>query len=149
MVHKILGGSLPKMESADEYYYYLTMLTLFKLWRESIDLKGDSNTWKEIFDNHIFEERHRQIMKYMNLKHKCINSLDDFNSQRKKVFNSTFSYEGDALPDSMYADNIEDISNNIERDVEYEEIPSHKMVYRWDGMNRTELWLYEAGWTDK
>jgi len=42
VVPNILGGALPRSDSGDREFYYMTMLTLFKPWRSGKMLKQEN-----------------------------------------------------------------------------------------------------------
>ena len=45
--------------------YYVTMLTLFKLWRSGKDLKeSPSQLWDEVFTHHEFSRCANKVMKF-------------------------------------------------------------------------------------
>ena len=56
-----IGGTLPRRDQGDFEYYYCTMLTLFKPWRTSDDLKNKNQTWSEAFTIHQFNLNDEQF----------------------------------------------------------------------------------------
>ncbi|KIJ47685.1 hypothetical protein M422DRAFT_163806, partial [Sphaerobolus stellatus SS14] len=84
VVPNFMGGSLPKKESSHINYYSVTMLTLFKPWRKCSDLAVGDSAWSEVFDSFEFSKGQLQLMKNFNIRHECIDSLDDYHAQMKK-----------------------------------------------------------------
>ncbi|KAJ6456527.1 hypothetical protein C8R45DRAFT_801595, partial [Mycena sanguinolenta] len=72
------GGALPRSDKGDHEYYCMTMLTLFKAWRDPNDLKDNLSTWNQTFLEHRFTERRAQLLKNFNLRYECNDARDDY-----------------------------------------------------------------------
>jgi ATP-dependent exoDNAse (exonuclease V), alpha subunit - helicase superfamily I member len=83
VVPNFVGGSLPRRDCGDREYYCLTMLTLFKPWRNGKDLKSDNYSWDETFTSHKFTHREMDLMANFNLRYECNDARDDFSAQLK------------------------------------------------------------------
>jgi hypothetical protein len=108
VVPNFVGGSLPRRDRGDREYYCLTMLTLFKPWRNGKDLKSDNCSWDETFISHKFTPRQMDLMANFNLRYECNDARDDFSAQLKSGNTS------DHVPQWMSfnqtgADNVSDI----------------------------------------
>ncbi|KIY62693.1 hypothetical protein CYLTODRAFT_338879, partial [Cylindrobasidium torrendii FP15055 ss-10] len=84
LIPNVIGGALPRKDKGDYDFYCTTMLTLFKPWRSSKDLKDDNKTWGDAFRSHTFSDRYMQLMTNFNLRHECLDARDDFRSQMEK-----------------------------------------------------------------
>ena len=83
VVVNFIGRILPRCDQGDKEFYCLTMLTFFKPWRCGLDLKKENETWDEMFHDHVFTSREKQIMKNFNIKYECLDARDDFHAQMK------------------------------------------------------------------
>ncbi|KAK0431125.1 hypothetical protein EV421DRAFT_1893411 [Armillaria borealis] len=54
LILNFVGGTLPRRDGGDREYYCCTMLTLFKPWRSSADLKESVQNWHEAFESYAF-----------------------------------------------------------------------------------------------
>jgi hypothetical protein len=77
-----LGPVLPRKDNGDIEFYCRTMLTLFCPWRDGLNLRTDTQTWKEAFDAYPFSERHLRVMQNMNVLYECRDAAHDFAAQR-------------------------------------------------------------------
>jgi hypothetical protein len=80
-VPNFIGATLPCFDQGDREYYCCTMLMLFKPWRSGLDLKNREESWDDAFSDASFSPRQREIMKYMNIRYKCLDAQDDFHEQ--------------------------------------------------------------------
>ncbi|EAU85285.2 hypothetical protein CC1G_07555 [Coprinopsis cinerea okayama7 len=83
-IPKFMGGALPRKDQGDIDYYYTTMLTLFKPWRTSWDLRSVNQTWKEAYDSHVFTDEQKRIMKNFNVRYECLDERDDYHKLLKQ-----------------------------------------------------------------
>jgi hypothetical protein len=67
-----IRGPLPRRDQGDFEYYCHTMSTLFKLWRNSRDLKDDDQSWADAFALYKFKPEHKKIMDNFNLHYECL-----------------------------------------------------------------------------
>ena len=61
-VPDFIGGALPRKDKGNREDYCMTMLTLFKPWRNGRDLKATEATWDETLTEHAFTERQSEVM---------------------------------------------------------------------------------------
>ncbi|KIJ39972.1 hypothetical protein M422DRAFT_123591, partial [Sphaerobolus stellatus SS14] len=73
----------PNRDGPNPNYYAASMLTIFKPWRTISDLKNDSDKWTDSFHNYKFTNKQQELMKYFNIKHECIDPIDDYYSKQK------------------------------------------------------------------
>ena len=86
-------GTLPRCDQGDREYYCLTMLTLFKPWRDPLTLKIIQCTWENAFLNHKFTDRQQELLKNFNIKYECLDACDDYSAQLKSGgSNAIFPY---------------------------------------------------------
>ena len=72
MLHipSFVGANLPRHDQGDREYYCCSMLTIFKPWRSSLDLKQSRTaTWDEEFAGHVFSDSELAIMKNLNIRY--------------------------------------------------------------------------------
>jgi hypothetical protein len=84
-VPNFVGGTLPRRNKGNREEYCMMMLSLFRPWRVGLDLKVNDKTWDEEFSSHLFEQRHKDVMGFLNLKYECSNARDDYAAQRRKM----------------------------------------------------------------
>jgi hypothetical protein len=77
-----LGPVFPHKDKGDIEFYCRTMLTLFCPWRDGLNLRTDTQTWKEAFDAYPFSERHSRVMQNMNVLYECRDTAHDCTAQR-------------------------------------------------------------------
>ena len=82
-VPNFIGGTLPRRDQGDQEYYFSTMLTLFKPWRNGYDLKSADKTWEYAFDNYNFSDKQLNLMNNFNLRYECLDARDDYSAQMK------------------------------------------------------------------
>lgn len=75
-------NTIPRSDSNDENYCKI-MLTLFKPWRDGLDLKQENLSWSECFSAMIFSESAVTLMKNFNIKYECLDSRDDYSAKSK------------------------------------------------------------------
>ena len=90
-------GILPRSDKGDREDYCLTMLVLFKPWRDPLKLKELLSTWDETFLSHKFTDRQIELMKNFNIKYECLDARDDYNAQMKKDGNVNFFTYGEEI----------------------------------------------------
>ncbi|KAJ7321529.1 hypothetical protein DFH08DRAFT_647070, partial [Mycena albidolilacea] len=84
VVPNFVGGALPRMDQGDREYYCCTMLTLFKPWRNGLDLKCETESWHETFGGFLFSNKSLQLMKHFNIRYECNDARDDYSSQDRQ-----------------------------------------------------------------
>ncbi|KAJ7168100.1 hypothetical protein C8R43DRAFT_856970, partial [Mycena crocata] len=83
-IPNFLGGALPRADKGDRDYYCMSMMTLFKPWRCPSDLKDDESTWDQIFLEHIFTDRQKELLTHFNLRYECNDARDDHYALMKR-----------------------------------------------------------------
>ncbi len=97
---------MPRRDSGDAEIYAATMLSLFKPWRNGMDLKTEQENWSEAFHIHELMISRQQLMDNFNLRYECSDARDDFAAQRKLMAN-----QGKLLGNLPFDD---EVCNNIE-----------------------------------
>jgi hypothetical protein len=82
-VVNFIGCTIPRCDQGDREFYCLTMMVFFKPWRTGIDLKTETKSWDETFNEHEFTKREKQLMRNFNIKYECFDARDDFRAQMK------------------------------------------------------------------
>ncbi|KAF5343722.1 hypothetical protein D9758_016521 [Tetrapyrgos nigripes] len=149
IVPNFKGGSLPRKNQGDEDFYFLTMLCLFKPWRNGSDLKLSNENWSESFTQFNFTQRQKEIMNNVNLKYECYDARDDFHQQLKKT---GFSF--DSFPKSLNNIVNDPSQESADHYGEYEEIDDYGDVdmlgpqyFRHCQQSKdVEYWLQQIGW---
>ncbi|KAJ6464412.1 hypothetical protein C8R45DRAFT_840407, partial [Mycena sanguinolenta] len=77
-VPNFIGGSLPRKDQGDREIYCRTMLTLFKPWRDGLDLKMDGESWDTAFNCQHLSDKYIRIMKNSNLRYECNDAQDNY-----------------------------------------------------------------------
>ncbi|KAK0494357.1 hypothetical protein EDD18DRAFT_1077573, partial [Armillaria luteobubalina] len=81
-VPNFVGGMLPRKDKGDREYYCLAMLTFFRPWRSSKDLKlNTETTWDCEFSRYTFTPFHLKIIDNFNLRYECLDARDDFRAE--------------------------------------------------------------------
>ena len=108
-VPNFIDASLPRRDKGDHEHYCCMMLTIFKLWRSGVDLKGADASWDEAFNSYHFTEEQETFMNNFNVKYECLDARDNYRAQMKKdgmnmLFSSWDSteLEGEELPGSLF-----------------------------------------------
>jgi hypothetical protein len=113
-VANFIGKPLPRCDQGDREYYCLTMLVLFKPWRQGTDLKDKNLTWDETFISHHFTPRQQQLMQNFNIRYECLDAKDDYHSQRKQGMEKiTALYGKEMQNDADQLHETEDDGNNL------------------------------------
>ncbi|VDB90195.1 unnamed protein product [Peniophora sp. CBMAI 1063] len=81
-IPNFVGGTLPRRDKGDVEWYAMTMLTMFKPWRDPKELKSAEQTWQEAFEAFEFTARQREIMGFFHIRYECNDARDDFRAQR-------------------------------------------------------------------
>ncbi|KAG6914216.1 hypothetical protein DXG01_001718 [Tephrocybe rancida] len=150
-IPNLIGGTLPRSDQGDRQQYCLTMLTLFKPWRNGCDLKMSSQDWNESFTAHKFSERHLELMKNMNIRYECMDARDDFYAQLKS---GAITFSGPAIESS-------DIDEMQQRDIfddedsckvidfgihDLETLPGKKELRRRADLTKMTAEMAQLGW---
>ncbi|KAG1821306.1 hypothetical protein EV424DRAFT_1322426, partial [Suillus variegatus] len=78
VVPVLLGPSISRPNGSEEDYeqYCRSMLLLFKSWRQFVDLKGESTTWRIALDTCEFAPHLEAIIHNMNVESECKDARD-------------------------------------------------------------------------
>jgi hypothetical protein len=104
-----VGGSLPRRDKGNRDEYCMTMLTLFKPWRNGKDLKDTDESWDDQFSRYTFTDRQVDIMKYFNVRYECNDARDDYSAAQKSgkipetMMSHLFYQSQDELDDVYFA----------------------------------------------
>ena len=149
--------SLPRQDKGDRSYYCCTMLTLFKPWRDGLDLKSTEEDWDEVFNKHSFTDRQKQLMNNFNIKYECHDARDDFRLQRmakeKNVSLPSWCNE-QTVEHYDQEDYMEFVLSHLETDTQSDEIPDeYKLVSKQSirkdrEMSEMKSILENSGWLD-
>ncbi|KAJ7830393.1 hypothetical protein B0H13DRAFT_1511601, partial [Mycena leptocephala] len=71
------AGPIPRSDKGDREYYCMSIMTIFKPWREPKDLKDEISTWDQTFVEHDFTARQRELLTNFNLRFECNDARDD------------------------------------------------------------------------
>ncbi|KAJ7860180.1 hypothetical protein B0H13DRAFT_1639635, partial [Mycena leptocephala] len=86
IIPNFMGGAVPWADKGDREYYCMTVMTLFKPWRSPADLKDNESTWDQIFYEHSFTDRQKQLIRNLNIRYECNDARDDhYAIMRKKM----------------------------------------------------------------
>jgi hypothetical protein len=113
-VPDFVGGSLPRRDKGNRDEYCMTMLTLFKPWRNGKDLKDTDESWDDQFSRYTFTDRQVDIMKYFNVRYECNDARDDYSAAQKSgkipetMMSHLFYQSQDELDDVYFAAQEED-----------------------------------------
>jgi len=114
VVPNFVGGTLPRADQGDREYYCMTMLTLFKPWRNGLDLKKATENWDSAFIDHNFKSTEISLIKNFGLKYECLDARDDFHSELKKK--SREAHNGDRyMPADSDSSEDEDAEEHAEK----------------------------------
>ncbi|KAJ7758274.1 hypothetical protein B0H16DRAFT_1313890, partial [Mycena metata] len=84
VIPNFIGGALPRADKGDRNFYCLTMLTLFKPWRSPAELKDADSTWSQVFDEHDFTKRQKELIANFNVRYECNDARADHFAQMKR-----------------------------------------------------------------
>ena len=141
-----IGGPLPQCDQGDFEYYCCTMLTLFKPWRNSGDLKDESESWAEAFTLYEFKFEDKKIMSNFNLHYECLDERDDYHailkrqSKLKKKQQSSFFQESHEEEDDF------GINSNIQEDYGDPKILGPNAIKKIQQMIEMEEIMKRASW---
>ena len=160
-IPNFVGSPLPRCDQGDKENYYCVMLTLFKPWRTGGDLKLDGQTWNDAYDAYEFCDRHKKIMKNLNLRYECLDARDDFHADLKKkqsesrkrnlqagqYDNNDFeNNETNELEEIETSDFVYQIPCNGDNDFE---IPGPRYQQEIDSKHEARSIMKSSGWLDK
>jgi hypothetical protein len=150
-VPNFIGASLPRCDRGDREYYCCSMLTIFKPWRNGLDLKRSQTvTWDEEFASHTFSDSELVIMKNLNIRYECLDARDDYRAQLKKGSSQAFLGSWTAEKEDI---DCED-SNLGPAMVEFDDLPEEpanmgpKHCKRLKETEAINSLLLSMGWTE-
>jgi hypothetical protein len=82
-VPNFAGGGLPRADQGDRDFYCCSMMTLFVPWRKGTDIKGDLDSWDDVFMATKFGPKAKKMMQNLNLRYECNHERDDYYNQSK------------------------------------------------------------------
>ncbi|KDQ49304.1 hypothetical protein JAAARDRAFT_97396, partial [Jaapia argillacea MUCL 33604] len=149
-IPNFVGGSLPRSDKGSREFYCSVMLTLFKPWRTGHDLKLETQDWKSVFDEYEFTDRHRELMKYFNVRYECNDARDDFSAQRKiNGIPSSFFNESDSTNELNFDTEIQTYADLFTTNDDGELSQECYGKYAWSkvqDMNQIQNTLELSGW---
>ena len=147
-VLNFIGGPLPRCDQGDFEYYCRTMLTIFKPWRSSSDLKETHKTWSDAFKSYKFEIVDRKIMNNFNLRYECLDERDDYHAILKRQSRSKEQKTPSSFPDQYDNDFNLGMDPYFEENYGDQQLLGPNAIKRAQQMFETELMLNKAGWFD-
>ncbi len=160
-VPNFIGGALPRRDKGDAEIYAAAMLTVFKPWRNGMDLKPELQNWSEALHNHKFSDKFIQLMDNFNLRYECSDARDDFAAQRKLtagqgINNGNLPFDNDEC-DDLETQNMDSEAMELakkegwnEEEEEYDEsfaVFGQRASAQLMKMNAIETLLHRLGWT--
>jgi hypothetical protein len=149
--------ALPRGDKGDRQFYCCSMLTLFKPWRDGLDLKSRDKEWDQAYDDYEFSERQKELMSFFNIKYECHDARDDFRLQRLAM------EKGASLPSWCNQETIEhfDTEDHMESILKHiddgdglDEVPEEYQIISKQTANKnrelaemTDI-LKNSGWLD-
>jgi hypothetical protein len=86
IIPNFIGGAIPRSDKGDREYYCMSIMTLFKPWRQPSDLKDNDSTWDQVFHEHTFTGRQKELIRNFNIRYECNDARDDhYNVMRRKM----------------------------------------------------------------
>ena len=147
-VLNFIGGPLPRRDQGDFEYYCRTMLTLFKPWRSSQDLKEAHQSWADAFASYEFKPENKKIMDNFNLRYECLDERDDYHAILKRQ-----SKLKESKASSLFQDQYDDdcdlgVTSNFEEDFGDQKILGPNAIRKAQQMIEAEAMMIKAGWLD-
>ncbi|KDR75357.1 hypothetical protein GALMADRAFT_45270, partial [Galerina marginata CBS 339.88] len=155
IVPNFIGGSLPRMIEGKSDYYHLTMLTIFKPWRDSNDLKSPSESWDFSFGDYNFDARKLEVMKFFKVRYECLDARDDYNAlmrqnDQQSGNNLPFSeHEKGEIDSENHYDTIIDESMYAADDDSRMTDPGQTGSRRKEDRSAIKIVLHEVGWMER
>ena len=145
-VLNFIGGPLPRYDQGDFEYYCRTMLTLFRPWRNSRDLKDTHQSWADAFASYEFKPQYMKIMNNFNLRYECLDERDDYHAILKRQ--SKLKENKTSLPFQHQYDNecYLGIHANLEEDYGNQNFLGPNTIKKTQQMIETEIMMKKAGW---
>ncbi|KDR65413.1 hypothetical protein GALMADRAFT_49966, partial [Galerina marginata CBS 339.88] len=150
IVPNFLGGSLPRADQGDREYYCMTMLTLFKPWRDGFSLKDTKESWDDAFVSYNFNEQDKKIMSYFNLRYECLDAQDDFHSELKRKSKKASNFNSNTMDsDSSESEDDDDYTNETKgkKIVDYNDLKENARRRMLQQEEISKI-LRDSGWTD-
>lgn len=144
-----IGGPLPRRDQGDFEYYCSTMLTLFKPWRNTQDLKDMQQTWAEAYKLFKFKPEHIKIMNNFNLRYECLDERDDYHAILKRQSRTKDAKISPSFQDQHDNDNDLGINCNFEEDYGDQNLLGPNAIKKAQQMIEAEMMLKNAGWSDE
>ncbi|KAJ7109036.1 hypothetical protein C8R43DRAFT_846393, partial [Mycena crocata] len=125
VIPNFIGGAVPRSDKGDRAAYCMTMLTLFKPWREPSDLKDPLSTWDQAFKDHQFTERQTELLRNFDVRYECNDARDDHYAQMQKKLNAAKKSGANGFPPGFvsYKDKFADDVNDFDYGSDDENMP--------------------------
>jgi hypothetical protein len=146
-VLNFIGGPLPRCDQGDFKYYCCTMLTLFKPWRNSHDLKDAHELWAQAFTSYEFKITDRKIMNNFNLRYECLDERDDYHAILKRQSKLKEKVASSLFQDQYNNDGDFGLYYNLEEDYGDPNLLGPNAMKKAQQMIETEM-INKAGWVD-
>ncbi|KAJ7315247.1 hypothetical protein DFH08DRAFT_652716, partial [Mycena albidolilacea] len=150
MVPNFTGGALPRMDQGDREYYCCTMLTLFKPWRDTLQLKPAADSWHETFDDYDFSDKARQKMRHFNIRYECNDARDDYSALEKEKRRAMplFGGNGSNGEDGVqYEGEVGEWGEFVDDDPSTAVVKGPNQLAKERLMTQAERVLHTSGWT--
>ena len=153
-VPDFIGGPLPCINKGNQEFYWATMLTLFKPWRQSTDIKNKTISWEKAFMEYNFIEFHLKIMKFFHIRYECNDAHEEISARKKIPLSDShfqwknykdFTNEECDIKSTTSVDDVLDYVKNKDSFI-LEEGPLYKK--RMKNMDSAEILAYKSGWLD-
>src|ERR1700759_4918050 len=131
------------------------MLTLFKPWRDGKDLKRDDQSWDEAFTDHKFTPHQVELMKFFNIRYKCLDARDDYSKLLKQknvtggVFPHWFSSDDNSNFNEDDCGDGADFTVHEEHEADQYTSIGKKGHQRIEQMAEIQKIVTSAGWLDQ
>jgi hypothetical protein len=147
MVPNFTGGALPRMDQGDRDYYCCTMLTLFKPWRDTLQLKPKSATWHDTFTKHVFSDKASRLMKHFNIRYECNDARDDYSALDKQKRRAMPLFADQNAKGEEYDGETGEWGEFFEEDLDETTIKGPNQLAKERLMAQAERVLHTSGWT--
>ena len=143
-VLNFIGGPLPQSDQGDFEYYRCTMLTLFKPWRNSDDIKHTHESWSEVFLSYEFETKDRKMTNNFNLRYECLEERDNYHTILERQ-SKLKDKETSSLFQDQYDNNDFGPHTNLEEDYGDQSFLGPNVIKKAQQKIETEVIISKAG----
>jgi hypothetical protein len=126
-----------------------------------VKYKSPDNTWDKEFKTHEFSDRQIEIMKFFNVRYKCLDARDDFSAKCKKLSDVPLQYlwatseqidqmDNEYSVESAYnGDDFETIQEQFESSLDSPDSIGRITRKRQEAMIVAERIMKSSGWMDE